>query len=103
MSNKFQELQDRIVGWRNTNLPESTLTGTLKHLLEEVKDLQKNPYDPDSLADVFILMMAVCDEVGYTLDDVAIAIEAKQAINESRHWGKADSEGIIRHIKETKF
>lgn len=101
----WQAIQERVAIWRATELKKKgvTLEGTLEHLQEEVKDLVKNPYDPLALADVFILLMGVCDEVGFTMDEVLVAVESKQAINESRLWGDADDKGVIRHIEETKF
>lgn len=103
MDNSFQGLQDRIVRWSNDTLGNPPLDGTLKHLAEEVRDLQENPYDPLALADVFILLMGICHKVGFSMDDMAVAVQSKQAINESRIWGEADEEGIIRHCGETRF
>lgn len=101
--NNFQSLQDRIVSWSNETLKNPPLEGTVRHLAEEVRDLEKNPYDPLALADVFILLMGICSKVGFSMDDMLVAIESKQLINESRIWGEADAEGIIRHCGETRF
>lgn len=100
---KFNELQARITTWRNNKLEGVTLESTLHHLAEEVEDLIEDPYNPLSIADVFILLMGVCDEVGYSMEDIAVAIESKCNINEARTWLK-DENGIFRHeIEETKF
>lgn len=97
---KFQELQDKIVKWRDEK-GGSTLEGTLEHLVEESKDLKENPYDPLSLADVGILWMSACQRAGFSMEEMAEAISSKMAINESRLW-ETDEKGIIRHIEESK-
>ena len=101
--NTFQKLQERIVDWSMNTLKDPPLDGTLRHLAEEVDDLRSNPYDPLALADVFILLMGICSKVGFSMDDMAVAVSSKQAINESRLWKEADEEGIIRHCEETRF
>lgn len=95
----WQDLQDSIIRWKEDK--DTSLEGSLKHLLEEVEDLSKNPYDPLSIADCFILLIGICDEVGYSMDEVAVAIESKMAVNFSRIWEK-DEDGVVRHIQETK-
>jgi hypothetical protein len=97
----FQELQTQIVKWRDEK-GGSTLEGTIKHLVEEAKDLEVNPYDPLSLADVGILWMSLCQRVGFSMEEMAEAISSKMAINESRLW-QTDEDGIIRHIEESKL
>lgn len=95
----FQTLQDRIVEWKKVSI-NSTLEGSIEHLIEEVVDLKKDPYDPLSLADCFILLMGISDEVGFSMDEMASAIVAKQTINEQREWEEADENGVIRWKKK---
>lgn len=99
----IQELQDKIVVWRNNRLAEHSAAGAIEHLIEEAKDLKKNPNDVFALADVGILWMSICEEAGFSMDEMLEAVAAKQAINESREWGSADEEGVIRHIESTRI
>lgn len=99
---ELQELQDRIHNW-SKGLSGSTLEGKLEHLKEEVEDLQRNPYDINSLADVYILLLCVTKDVDFNIAEIQEAIKAKQAINESRDWGTPDERGIIRHLGRTKI
>lgn len=101
MKHTWQELQDKVVEWKQGK--NVTLEGTLEHLLDEIKDLRDNPYDVINIADVFILLLGVCDEVGFSIDEVSEAVAAKIAINESRLWGNPDERGVVRHIQETKM
>jgi hypothetical protein len=95
--NKLQELQDRIVNWRNS-LPSSPSTnGTVEHLIEEAEHLVANPYDPYNLADVGILWLSLCSLAGFTADEMLDALDAKVTINENREWLEPDELGIIRH------
>lgn len=99
----FQDLQDTIVRWRDAQIKGSTVVGTVAHLGEEVEDLRENPHDPLALADIGILWMSLCEQVGFSMEEMKSAIEAKMVLNESRDWGEADDKGIIRHLKETKI
>lgn len=99
----FQLLQDRITAWKREVLGDPSLDGSLRHLEEEVRDLVSDPYDPYALADVLILFMGICQKVGFSMEDMYSAVEAKQAINESRLWAEADEFGVIRHKGETRF
>ncbi len=98
--NEFQELQTKIVRWRDSKVG-STLEGSLEHLIEEAVDLKANPYDPLSLADVGILWMSICERAGFSMEEMEVAIASKMAINESRIW-QTDSKGVLRHLEETK-
>jgi hypothetical protein len=91
----FQDLQDKIVEWKQGK--ETTLEGALAHLSEEVLDLKANPYDPLALADVGILWISICDEVGFSMEEMQEAIASKLAINNSTLW-KADMDGILRRM-----
>ena len=98
----FQRLQDRISAWAIKK--KSTTEGKINHLIEEIKDLKKNPYDIERQADVYILMMAISDDTTFTMDELAEAINAKQNINEARQWLEPDEQGVIRHVpEETKL
>lgn len=101
--NNWQDLQDIVVEWRDNVLTDATLEGALNHLVREIKDLKKSPYDPLAIADVFILLISICQSVGFSMDEIKEAVAAKMAINESRLWGSADEEGVIKYIKETKL
>lgn len=96
----FQELQTSIIQWRDER-GGSTLEGSLSHLIEEAEDLKENPYDPLALADVGILWMSICERAGFSMDEMAVAIDSKIKVNYSRLW-EADDKGIIRHLIETK-
>lgn len=98
----FQQLQNRVWTWCEKKFGDkSSLEGRIEHLIEEVEDLKDNPYNISSQADIYILMMAISKETGFSMDEISVAVEAKQTINETREWGDPDAKGIIRHIKST--
>ena len=95
---EFQELQDKVGEWADKTFGEKTsIHGTIHHLQEEVKHLAENPYSPQAYADVQILFMSLARKVGFTMDDIYLAVEAKHEINVSRIWESPDEQGIIRH------
>jgi hypothetical protein len=99
-NNDFQELQDKVGKWADSKLKgETSLEGMIRHLKEEVDHLLKNPYDPESYADVQILFMNIARVAGFTMDDLYLATEAKHTINLAREWAEPDEQGIVRHIK----
>lgn len=94
---KLQELQDRISEWSSSL--GGSLEGKLEHLLEEVRDLQRNPYDIEAQVDVYILMCAISAETGFNIDEITQGIDSKQNINEAKEWNPPDAQGITRYKK----
>lgn len=102
----LEQYQARIGGWNLEVFggPERSRP-TMKHLLREACELDValsvadcKPTDDvrHEAADVAILLLALCERVGFSL---AKAIDEKMAINEKREWGKPDAEGVVEHIE----
>jgi len=50
----------------------------------------------EECADIFILMCSLAHIYGFSIDE---AVRCKMAINRSREWGEADSDGVVEHIR----
>lgn len=94
---KFQELQSKIGEWSDETFKESSLEGLSSHLLEETKELGKNPFDVMNYADVLILLMVLARKCEYSMSELEKAVEVKHIINVSRIWLEPDEKGITRH------
>lgn len=76
--------------------------GSLQHLKREVEEAIKKPKDLMEYADIMHLIFDATWRAGYTYDDLVNACYAKLAINKGRTWGKADAQGVVEHVEESK-
>ena len=73
---------------------------SLHHLQEEVKEVMKEPLDVTEYADCLILLMGAFKRIGGTAEQLVQAAIDKVEVNKKRKWGKADENGVIKHIDE---
>lgn len=72
--------------------------GALHHLREEIEELVDNPTDRMEYADCLLLLIDAYRRNGGNVRDLIRAGFEKLEINKKRNWGKADQNGVIRHI-----
>lgn len=99
---------DSVTKWQRETFPQSTPAAKCHHLKEEIEELlkecEKFPFENRAdlgkeLADCFILLMGVADTAGFGYRDVCLEIKRKMQINKKRKWGKADENGVVKHVK----
>lgn len=96
----LQDLQDELGEWSDTEFGEGrTPVGNVYHLLEEVKELQDDPYNPMSWADVIILVLNGSRLAGHNTQDLEMAARAKFNIIRTWDWDAPDEHGVTKHKK----
>lgn len=101
---KMREEQFKMVTeWQDATFPEQPTMAKINHLADElselVDDINENRETKRlEFADCFILLFGAAKSEGFTYEDICNAIDEKHDINVSRFWGKADENGVIRHI-----
>ena len=93
----IEGLRVAALEWQADTFPQRTPHSIATHLLREATELQQSPDDPSEIADVFLLLIALANEVGV---DLARAVNAKLALNKARTWGTPDAHGVVEHVKE---
>lgn len=53
----------------------------------------------EELADVFITVIGAASVKGWSMDELAVAVDTKMAINEKRNWRKTD-DGTYQHTED---
>lgn len=66
--------------------PGPRTEGVIDHIREELTEIEENPDDLLEWVDVMILAMDGALRAGHSPKDIAMALEVKQTINESRKW-----------------
>lgn len=97
LSYDIRQISQDIVDWADEVFPERTPEGTVNKLLEELNELRDNPLDAWEMADVFILLLDLCDMLGF---DLAKITTHKMAVNKSRKWHIED--GVFKHVRENE-
>jgi hypothetical protein len=91
---------------RQKNFPEKTYgpgqrtKGVVDHIRKELNEIEKAPDDLEEWIDVVILGFDGAWRAGYTPEQIAAALEAKQTKNENRKWPDwrtADPNKAIEH------
>ena len=72
----------------------------IAHLIKEVDELYRSPYDIEEYADCFILILDAARKAGYDVSDITSAMWDKLEVNRQRKWGKPDENGVVEHIRE---
>lgn len=83
--------------------PGTRTVGVVDHIRSELKEILAAPKDIEEWADVILLALDGAWRTGATPEQIAAAIEGKQAKNESRQWPdwREQPEGKpIEHIKQ---
>jgi len=77
--------------------------GVLAHIKKEIKEVEAKPRDLTEWIDIAILSFDGARQAGYTPEEVAAALFAKQLKNELREWPdwrKVPEGQVIEHIRE---
>ena len=62
------------------------LEGVIDHIENELIEVKADPTDLKEWVDLIILSFDGAWKCGYTAEQICVAIEAKQTINENRTW-----------------
>lgn len=98
-------IQRKIGDWSRRTFPNSTVNSTMRHLWKEVAELdqaidgKKNENICEEAADVFILLVQLCNRAGI---DLEASVREKHEENLNRQWGAPDEYGVVYHKKESK-
>lgn len=84
----LSELQKEQWQWVLATFPGETLEGVIRHLKEEVAELEASPTDADELADCFLLVMCAASHAGV---DLWTAATQKLAKCKLRKWKKTEA------------
>jgi hypothetical protein len=95
-----REFSERTFG------PGERTEGVLAHLRKELVEVEAKPHDVTEWVDVVLLALDGAWRHGFTPEEIATAILAKQTENEGRDWPDwrtAPKDGPIEHVrKETE-
>lgn len=83
--------------------PGERTKAILEHLRKELVEVEERPKDLSEWIDVAILAFDGAWRAGYTPEQIAAALEAKQTKNEARawpDWRTAEADKPIEHIRE---
>lgn len=82
--------------------PGERAAGVCDHIRKELAEIEAAPFDLSEWIDVVILALDGAWRSGYTPEEIAAAIEAKQTRNEGREWPdwrKAEPGKAIEHVR----
>lgn len=74
----------------------------IDHIRKELNEIEARPDDVAEWVDVILLALDGAGRAGFSLEQIAQAIAAKQVKNEARQWPDwqtADPSKAIEHIK----
>lgn len=74
--------------------------GPIAHLVKEVEELQKQPYDLMEYADCLMLILDAASNADIPADILLEAAWDKLEINRHRDWGKPDENGVVEHVRD---
>lgn len=83
--------------------PGTRSKGVVDHIRKELIEIEADPLDLGEWVDVILLALDGAWRAGYSAEDIADAIEAKQTKNESRawpDWRTAPPDMAIEHVRE---
>ena len=85
--------------------PGERTAGVLDHIRKELNEVEREPHDLTEWVDVVLLALDGAWRHGYTPEQIAEAIAAKQARNESRQWPDwrtQPADRAIEHVRSNK-
>ena len=87
---------------RRTFGPGERAKGVVAHIRKELVEIEAAPADLEEWVDVILLALDGAWRAGYTPEEIAAAIEAKQTKNEGRQWPDwrtAPKDKAIEHVR----
>ena len=94
----WQKLQDDIHEFTSKTFGSSTISSKMHHLKEEIEEVISDPQDRLEWADCLILLLDAARIAGFNTQNLLDAANDKMAINKKRKWGKADKNGVVKHV-----
>ena len=102
----LDQFQESIARWQNENFPGVTPGAAFDRLEQEIEEFgelfrvsptpRRIEEYANEAADVFIVLVQVCDSLGI---DLADAVTAKMNVNLARKW-KINPDGTGQHVGE---
>ena len=102
MSNLIEHLHRQREWSRRTFGPGERTAGILDHIRKELTEIEAKPRDLEEWIDVVILAFDGAWRVGYEPEEIAAALEAKQAKNEARRWPDWRTQPLDRAIEHER-
>lgn len=93
----LDRLAHDIRSWQARTFTQATPGSVAEHLRREIVELGEDLSDPEEIADVFHLLVALAEINGYDLVDV---VAGKFAVNLQRRWKAPDADGVVEHVRE---
>ncbi|WP_445363154.1 dATP/dGTP pyrophosphohydrolase domain-containing protein [Microbulbifer sp. ANSA003] len=90
---------------KNTFGPGSRVEGILDHMSKEIIEVRNKPQDLSEWIDLALLSFDGAWRAGYTPEQIAAALTAKQEENEGRSWPdwrNAPKDRAIEHNRSTE-
>ena len=101
---KFEELRQKILTWKNEKFSDATAKAEFKHLEEEIEELDDAMFFPDNavgigeeIADCMFLLFGIAN---MNQIDILGALERKLEINMARNWGPPNADGVVHRLPE---
>lgn len=93
----IDSLQQEVVEWANSVMPNRTITNACtKLVMEEIPEFLTSDNDPMEYADIFIILL----DMAYLSNiNIKNAIREKMAINRNRKWG-INKAGLLKHEED---
>src|SRR5688572_20074944 len=82
--------------------PGERTKGVLDHIRKELSEIERDPKDLSEWIDVVLLAFDGAWRAGFTPEEIAAALVAKQSKNEGRvwpDWRTADPNKAIEHVR----
>ena len=93
----------RARAWSRANFgPGQRTAGLIDHIAKELKEIEASPNDLSEWIDVMILALDGAWRAGYSPEEIAAALSAKQEKNEGRiwpDWRTAAPDKAIEHVR----
>jgi hypothetical protein len=99
----FIAYQARQIEWsRRTFGPGTRAQGVIDHIRKELREIEADPGDIVEWIDVVILALDGAWRAGFSAEEIAAALEAKQRKNFARQWPdwrSAPPDKAIEHVR----
>lgn len=82
--------------------PGDRTKGALDHIRKELKEIKAAPHDLEERVDLILLALDGAWRAGFTPEQIAAGIEAKQTKNEARvwpDWRTSNPDKAIEHMR----
>lgn len=84
--NSFFTFALRHKEWADATFPDDTFTDVLKHLKEEIQEVEADPKNITEFADCFMLLIYAAGKSGFSMSSLLKAMWDKFKINKTRTW-----------------